>query len=270
SNGLLERGDYVLMTSSSLSSQDELVALRDNRVPMVVPVYDRLYGNGAQGAMHVARFAVVRLIAWKLTGASRSLTFALVGDDADYACFRHQQRATVGQTVTFTPTMPLTGGLAPGWRFGDGAASHALTATHAYSATGTFQVTLTVTNAWGVAASAQSRIVVDPALRVDFTPPAARFGQATAFHGAVGWGPPPAGVVTGTWDFGDGALAAGYNVTHTYASVGTYPVTFSATDRNGFTVSVRKPVTVAGERVWLPQAGRRSALTPPAPNPRRR
>ena len=50
--------------------------------------------------------------------------------------------------------MPLTDGLSFNWTFGDGASSGALSATHAYAALGTYQVTLTTTNTAGVATSA--------------------------------------------------------------------------------------------------------------------
>ncbi len=50
-----------------------------------------------------------------------------------------------------------------------------------------------------------------------------------------------------TWDFGDGTTAEGFNVTHSYASAGTYTYTCTATNSLGFD-SVNGEVTVSFDK----------------------
>jgi len=52
-------------------------------------------------------------------------------------------------------------------------------------------------------------------------------------------------ITTYTWQFGDGTSAQGVQVTHAYASAGTYQVTLTVTDDGGLTDSLAKSVTVS-------------------------
>jgi PKD repeat protein len=55
----------------------------------------------------------------------------------------------------------------------------------------------------------------------------------------------PAGLVTYTWDFGDGVTGNGVAVQHTYAVAGTYVVRLTVTDKKGQTAWSTQNVTVA-------------------------
>jgi thermolysin len=56
---------------------------------------------------------------------------------------------------------------------------------------------------------------------------------------------PDGSVVSGLWDFGDGATSTQQNPSHTYASAGTYSVTLTVTDDDGASDSVVKSVEVS-------------------------
>lgn len=52
------------------------------------------------------------------------------------------------------------------------------------------------------------------------------------------------GIVSYSWDFGDGAAGSGVTASHTYAAAGAYTVTLTVTDGDGASDTDSKPVTV--------------------------
>jgi outer membrane protein OmpA-like peptidoglycan-associated protein len=76
----------------------------------------------------------------------------------------------------------------------------------------------------------------------------------------------PAGIGAVAWDFGDGSAAGtGASVSHTYAAVGTYPVTLTATDSVGNATVVHGTVTVTEPPA--PSESTPTTPTPPAAPP---
>ncbi len=59
---------------------------------------------------------------------------------------------------------------------------------------------------------------------------------------------PDGGVLTYTWNFGDGATGTGVNATHTYASAGTYTIALTVADPQGLTNSTSQTVTVVANQ----------------------
>jgi PKD repeat protein len=129
------------------------------------------------------------------------------------------------------------------WHFGDGSGPVSTrNPSHTYARAGTYTVTLTVTNAFGVSAGTSQFVTVSLG-----SPPAADFtfqssGLNVAFLDASTGSP-----TSWSWDFGDGSSNATniqQNPRHTYAAAGTYNVTLTATNSAGSSVKT-KLVTVS-------------------------
>lgn len=124
------------------------------------------------------------------------------------------------------------------WDFGDGTTGTGVNPQHEYAATGSYEVSLTVTDGAGATGQVTATVSVqDPAELV----PTAAFTfdteQLTAQFDASGSTPPAAGgEITGyAWDFGDGTTGTGVTASHQYAAAGTYSVTLtvSSGDQQG-------------------------------------
>jgi PKD repeat protein len=139
------------------------------------------------------------------------------------------------------------------WTFGDGGVSTDANPTHAYADVGTYTVTL-------VARSADGRIGTvsrlyearGPAAAIEVTPAAPIPGEAATFRSTTAFATAPG--TTWAWSFGDGGTSTAANVLHTYAAAGTYNVTLTATDVEGFGATATKTVTVADDPSAPPRA----------------
>jgi subtilisin family serine protease/chitodextrinase len=132
------------------------------------------------------------------------------------------------------------------WDFGDGSTSAAQNPVHSYLAAGSYTVTLTVTDDSGDSASSAQGITISAGGTAN-QPPVAAFTYAcsgTACSFDAGNSSDDTGIVSHTWDFGDGGNAIGQVVQHTYASQGTYTVTLAVTDGNNASASVSTSVRV--------------------------
>jgi PKD repeat protein len=149
------------------------------------------------------------------------------------------QSPAAGEQVQFTDTSAgnPTSWL---WNFGDGTASNLKNPAHTYSTPGTFNVTLTVSNASG-SQSASKSINVSPALSAafSFSPASPTVGQAVQFTDSS-TGSPTAWL----WNFGDGSSSTDQNPTHTYAAAGSFSVTLTI-NRGTTTATTSKTVTVS-------------------------
>ncbi|MGC8866449.1 MAG: PKD domain-containing protein [Bacteroidales bacterium] len=127
------------------------------------------------------------------------------------------------------------------WNFGDGNGSNLQNPVHTYPFAGTFNTTLTVTDATGCQAT-----IIQP---VDVLPlPTAQFSFLNNLCGntevqftdqSLGNG---AAIISWLWDFGDGGTSGDQHPVHLYTSPGTYVVTLQVTNANGCSHSINKPL----------------------------
>ncbi|MBO1756823.1 PKD domain-containing protein [Allobranchiibius sp. CTAmp26] len=142
------------------------------------------------------------------------------------------------------------------WNYGDGTtAGSGVSPTHAYTAAGTYTVTLTVTDNQGATNSVSHNITVT-APPVNQSPVAAFTSSASNLTGSFdgsGSTDPDGTVASYSWNYGDGTTAgSGVSPTHAYTAAGTYTVTLTVTDNQGATNSVSHNITVTAPPVNQP------------------
>ena len=146
--------------------------------------------------------------------------------------------------MTFTSTS--TGSIATAtWNFGDGSSpGSGTTVTHSYSATGTYNVTLDVTDTHGCTntISVPGYIVV--------TQPTAGFTESDSVSVCppltVNFTNTSVGAVGYNWDFGDGSNSVVVSPTDIYITPGLYNVTMVASNEFGCKDTARHTVRILG------------------------
>lgn len=152
----------------------------------------------------------------------------------------------VDEPFTFTNLTPGVSGVS--WDFGDGNGSTLSNPSHAYAASGVYQVTLTATSALnGCTASITQPVTVQVTPVAAFAPEPASgcIDLQVVFQNTS------EGADFYTWDFGNGNTSASVAPSHTYTVPGTYEVTLVAENLNGCSDSIALPVVAHP----LPQAG---------------
>ena len=141
-----------------------------------------------------------------------------------------------GQTLTYA------------WNFGDNSTGSGVSPTHAYTAAGTFTVSLTVTNTSGLSAtgSTTATIVAQPPVANAGGPYSSNIGLAIAFNG-VASSDPQGQALTYAWSFGDGAMGTGVNPTHVYTTAGTFTVSLTVTNVSGLTATANTTATITAQ-----------------------
>ena len=131
------------------------------------------------------------------------------------------------------------------WYFDDGSPNGSgENVSHAYSAEGTYYVSLTVIDNDGYGAVATKPVTI----ALPDVPPVAGFSAVPTYlsvafdasfpnsHDSDGW------IVSYDWDFGDYSTGTGATVVHDYWIAGNYSVTLTVTDNDGLTDSVTSVV----------------------------
>lgn len=123
------------------------------------------------------------------------------------------------------------------WDFGDGNTSTSQNPSNTYSAAGTYNVCLTISNACGDQDNICQQVTVCDALVAGFT---LSSNNDTVFVNDATSG----AATTWMWDFGDGNTSSQQNDNHVYAGGGTYTVCLTTTDACGNSDSSCQQVTI--------------------------
>ncbi len=155
--------------------------------------------------------------------------------------------ASVGQTVRFTDTstgLPVSWT----WSFGDGTVSETPDAEKIWSEPGSYDVTLTVTNAEGqqsvqatTVGIVAEDIVLAPNADFRFSRETIEAGESITFESLT-----TGDVDILEWDFGNGRTAVGEEVTHAFEEPGTFRVVLTATNEAGSSTSGVTVTVLAG------------------------
>ncbi len=137
------------------------------------------------------------------------------------------------------------------WDFGDGGTATTANPSHTYSTAGTYDVSLTATNAGG-----SNTVVKTGYVTVGDPPPPV--APVAAFSGTPLSGTAPLNVgftdqssgspTSWSWDFGDGGTATTANPSHTYSTAGTYDVSLTATNTSGSNTVVKTGYVTVGDQ----------------------
>lgn len=187
---------------------------------------------GAVSTEFGKRYPIISGNSGRSTGGSSS-TIIVSPPRADFTFTQN------GNTVTFIDTSrgnPTTWY----WSFGDKKTSRIQNPSHSYTKRGTYTVTLTAGNSAG-SSTTSATIVIG-------SPPWAKFtytqnGKTVAFKDASTKNP-----TNWFWSFGDGMTSTAQNPSHSYAEVGTYTVTLTASNSAGSSTT-SSPVTIGSPPV---------------------
>jgi hypothetical protein len=134
------------------------------------------------------------------------------------------------------------------WTWGDGQSNRTSTAAvgHSYTRSGTFTVTLTVTDTAGQVAATHTSVTLGRAALVHYGGPAKlQLAHPGTFSVAGTTDPNTGGRITSVlWRWGDGTTSTATAATHRYARAGTFAVTVTLTDNTGVRTSLVRRVSV--------------------------
>ena len=165
-------------------------------------------------------------------------------------------RATVScasNVCTFdgrTSTDESPSSLAYAWNFGNGRTASGSVPTLTYTSAGTFTVTLTVKDEYGVTGTTTLPVTITEP--TGNTAPTALISAPTCvgltcgLSGATSTDPNTGDTITYLWNFGDGtATSTSASPSHTFLAGGTYQVSLTVTDGWGKATTATRSVTVA-------------------------
>ena len=204
--------------------------------------YDKM-ATSNQWTLAINHRPVVDFTYAKVTTATAS-----VGPKAD---FTYDDTIKFTSTVTDSDGDAITGYL---WNFGDGNTSTAQNPTHQYPNGGTFDVTLTATDARGVSGSKTKTLTVEgppnqePEADFTWAPDAPDTNETVTFTATVTDPDQPTGTpFTYAWDFGDETTSAASSPQHAFTEKKAYTVVLTVTDAQNAETTVTKTLSVGNE-----------------------
>ena len=139
----------------------------------------------------------------------------------------------VGQSGSFTASSnaDATGPISYAWNFGDGSSASGMTASHAFSAPGSYTVSVTAQGPYNSDTDTCLVNVIDvlSVTNCRVSPSRADIDQTVTVNADVS-GSEPLEVLV---DFGDGNTADSLPATHSYSDPGTYTITITVTNASG-------------------------------------
>jgi PKD repeat protein len=132
------------------------------------------------------------------------------------------------------------------WDFGDGTTGTGVSVSHSYTESGTYVVTLTVTDDDGATDTVNAaKGVLIRTVQPQNQGPSAYFSESAEtvytgeniFFDASDSSDPDGTIISYLWNFGDGNTAVGVETTHAYGDDGTSTVTLTIIDNDGATDS---------------------------------
>ncbi len=197
-----------------------------------------VYSYAFPGAYNVTLFATNGagcINSFSRSGYIYVYTPALVGFKAANTAF-----CKAPASVSFTNTTTGTGPYSYTWFFGDGSSSFSANPVHIYTVSGSYSVTLKVTDANGCTDSlVQPAFINIGSLAAGFT----RVSGACLFT-PVTFKNSSTAYVSSKWDFGDGSTSTDTNGVHSYFTTGIYPVKLVVSDGTCYD-SVTHYITIA-------------------------
>lgn len=139
------------------------------------------------------------------------------------------------------------------WDFGDENSATGEQVTHTFATSGSYTVSLTVTDTAGFTDTSTATVEVAnqaPVAVTSVSPDDAEPGETLTFDARDSFDPD--GFLTSfEWDFGDGESATGDVVTHSYETAGTYTATLTVTDDEGGTDTVDVLIEVSPQALEI-------------------
>ncbi|HJS93253.1 MAG TPA: PKD domain-containing protein [Solirubrobacteraceae bacterium] len=217
------------------------------------------FGDGVMGTGASATHAyagpgtyTVRLTVTDRAGQKTTVSRPVTVYAQPWATFSYSPLLPVeGAASTFSAAAsgadPSTMISAYAWNFGDGTTATGPTVAHTYASDGTYTVTLTVTDGFGMTSRTTEVVTVidsapTAAISVVSQRPAA--GRAVWFSGARSHDLDDQ-IVSYLWHFGDHSGAVGKKLRHRFARGGTYRVSLTVRDSHGQTATTTTTVRVA-------------------------
>ncbi len=192
----------------------------------------------------------VQLIVTTNNGCHDSITHSITLSPTPAVAFTSMYRCQQSP-VAFTPdaaVMNLNVISQWHWDFGDGNTSTLGSPTHIYNFAGTYTVTLAVTDTAGCSNSISQTVIIVPLPQVNFDYSSPTCNQSTTNFTSLST-TASGYIIRWTWDFGDGnstviLFPGNANVSHLYASSGTFSVSLTVITSDSCTSQRSRIVTV--------------------------
>jgi PKD repeat protein/KaiC/GvpD/RAD55 family RecA-like ATPase len=156
----------------------------------------------------------------------------------------------INAAVTFNASLSTPNGgqvTSYSWDFGDGTTDTGSVTTHAFTATGNYTITLTITDTESLT-DIQTQIIrigAEPSASFSYSPQLPWLSSAVAFNASSSHDSDGT-ITTYRWNFGDGNTTDTSNpiISHVYQVSGSFTANLTIFDNDGFTKSISNTITV--------------------------